>query len=273
MTMTNKTDLGRYITCSQCKTSVKESNYKKHQRKVHNKGNSVNAITGRTINDKTYNSLKNIKTFFMINDRVPLGIAKQLIEDSSYWYGHPCGHPVHAPKHYKRIQQGSYGWEIEFGANTFYIEKVLRTLIQKISIEMKHSNNKLKNIEYFKNIIRYSMQSSVSNHLGIFYDSYYIEKDGYMIFGTQAINANEFIKTILGYLGKSLDLNEKPRSVCEFYNKPDFKQVVLNKIVSIKNIIGRVTEIRGEVLILSETKSGLERSFDTSYFKNFCSIC
>jgi len=135
------------------------------------------------------------------NDQVPLGVAQRLIIDSAWWYGHPHG-PARAPKHQERISRGLYGWEIEFGANRFLIElairRSVRSIEEKVSIVEKYKTGF--NRQDLKEKLIQQVQGSVANFDGAQYSYLYaITDDGFMMFGTQAINAKNFADTLINY--------------------------------------------------------------------------
>lgn len=214
--------------------------------------------------------IEELESLFFINNKMPMRIAQNLIEQSAYWHKHTCGHPVHAPKHFERLENGSFGWEISFGANTFYVEKAVKQLVKKLS--ERQTNKKYIDRKKFRDIIRKSLSDNVSNFSGVFYDEYFIDDKGYMIFGAQAINVNEFIKVIEDYLTKSVNISEKPVSICEQYNRPDFPDCMIDNMVSIKNITGRVIKVirSGKVLVLVDNETGKERYFDTDALRKIC---
>lgn len=148
-------------------------------------------------NDKT--SLELLDRF-TTNGKVPFVIAQKFIQNSAYWHEHPSGHPVHAPRHFKRVQNGNTGWEIKFGANTFCVGMAIKECINLVRKELEKSQHTHLNYT----ILRYSMQmiisSSVANHNEELFYEYSVDDDGYMLFGTQAINADAFIDTILDYI-------------------------------------------------------------------------
>ena len=137
------------------------------------------------------NKFKNLR----LNGRISIILAQQLVEQSAYWHGHPSGRPVSAPNHANRIYCGSRGWAIDFGANTFLIERAFfyseKMLIEYLytlgtgSFEKKEAVNRM----------RRAVCGSVSNHIGDIYDSYW-SNNGFLVFGTQAIKVDNFIQLI-----------------------------------------------------------------------------
>ena len=134
---------------------------------------------------------------FVRNDVVPIGVAQRLISDSAWWYGHPRG-PVHAPKHYENVTAGHHGWELAFGANAFLVEKAIRRCIKLIgeSVALAEKNAVRVDGKDLRQRLALQVRGSVANFEGNEYDGLYNTSDGFMHFGTQAINVNDFVDTI-----------------------------------------------------------------------------
>lgn len=128
---------------------------------------------------------------------VSIGAAQRLIRDSAWWHGHPHG-PARAPKHYDRVVYGAHGWEIDFGANFFLVEKAIRrcaAVIEEACAEVLRTGNTVDASTY-----RYKMslavRGAVANFQGNEYESYYDTTDGFMLFGTQAIRVDDFVNSM-----------------------------------------------------------------------------
>ena len=67
---------------------------------------------------------------------VPISLARDLIEASTFWVGHPQGiiHPE--PGWSDRIVNGIHGWEVQFGANYFLVEQAILLSKQAILAEL-----------------------------------------------------------------------------------------------------------------------------------------
>lgn len=134
---------------------------------------------------------------FVKNDQMPMGVAQRLISDSAWWYGHPHG-PARAPKHHERVTSGTYGWKIEFGANYFLVEVAIRrclTLIGEAADLAEKSGGKVDESDLRERLVM-QVRGSVANFNGNEYDGFYDTVKGFMLFGTQAINVNDFVGTI-----------------------------------------------------------------------------
>lgn len=134
---------------------------------------------------------------FTKDGKMPIGVCQRLISDTAWWHGHPQG-PARAPNHYKRVTSGVHGWEIEFGANLFLVEKAIRrciSIITEHAFLAERTRAKVDAIE-----LRYSMslqvRSAVAKYNGAEYKEYYDTVNGFMLFGTQAINVNDFVATM-----------------------------------------------------------------------------
>lgn len=135
-----------------------------------------------------------------VNGRMSITLAQQLVEQSAYWHGHPSGRPVSAPSHSSRIYFGSIGWAIDFGANTFLIERAFDRS-EKILIEYLYTlgDGSFEKKEAVSRMRR-AVRASVSNHIGDIYDSYWSD-NGFLVFGTQAIKVDDFINAIFENIG------------------------------------------------------------------------
>jgi hypothetical protein len=70
---------------------------------------------------------------------VPISLAKDLIKASAFWVDHPQGiiHPE--PGWSDRIVKGPDGWEVQFGANYFLVERVILLCKRTILEELDHA--------------------------------------------------------------------------------------------------------------------------------------
>lgn len=138
------------------------------------------------------------KTEILEKNGVSLTIAQFFIEKCAMW-DHPTGRWVHAPKHARRIVNGRYGWEVEFGANKFLVGRA----IQKCTIFIRDLINKVElgEVIYRDDIssrLNLIISGSVSNYEGEIFDGYYSIELGLLRFGTQGIDVGEFKSYIIG---------------------------------------------------------------------------
>lgn len=70
---------------------------------------------------------------------VPISLARDLIEASTFWVDHPQGiiHPE--PRWSDRIVNGLHGWEVQFGANYFLVEQAILHSKHAILAELDHA--------------------------------------------------------------------------------------------------------------------------------------
>lgn len=136
-------------------------------------------------------------TRFVKDGRMPIGVAQRIIKDSAWWYGHPQG-PTRAPKHYERVTRGRHGWEIEFGANTFLVESAIWGCIVALDEAIKAALSTGSKVDEsgLREKMSLAVTGAVANYNGDEYLSYYETFKGFMHFGTQAINVNDFVSTI-----------------------------------------------------------------------------
>jgi hypothetical protein len=156
---------------------------------------------------------------------VHLATARRLIEASAWWHGHPQS-PTRAPKHAERIRQGPHGWELCFGSNYFLVERAIilnkRAIIE--ALDQAIASNSPIDGKMLRGRLSTRVRESVAdfNH-GIY--EYYKEgasqrvrrplrvlgqptppdgtteaidnaSKGYMYFGVQAINVDDFVEAI-----------------------------------------------------------------------------
>lgn len=208
--------------CATCKQIISKKRVFSHQEKVHKRdylsfsgvladqpatSNPLRRETSHT-NPKKPQAAESIKRSsgvnskvagldkLLVSGKVPLRVSQRLIMNSAYWYGHPCGRPVRAPKHYENILlHKTAGAYIEFGSNAFLIEEAAKKIID-LCIRSINSNGELNTSpESFIAQAKRIVSGSVTG-VGGRYTSYNINSNGHMVFGTQSIHVLSFIKTI-----------------------------------------------------------------------------
>jgi hypothetical protein len=135
--------------------------------------------------------------------QVPRDVAVELIEDSAWWLTHVHG-PVRAPKHAQRISGGPRSWSLEFGANTFEISTAVRRCCDAVRTWASSQKGAVSAGSWgsIRSQLVSVVRGCVSNYRG---DEYYSYGSGdEMVFGAQAINVSDFLKT----LGRLLNLTE-----------------------------------------------------------------
>ncbi len=126
-------------------------------------------------------------------------LAEEFIRESAYWHDHPCGHPVNAPSHAKRIYGSKNNWRIDFGANTFLVGHAIwrcqKTLLE--FLDSAEAGN-ITPLEELREKLKLGVRGAVANYEGYEYEVYYPETyNGYIKFGTQAIHTKAFVNLIL----------------------------------------------------------------------------
>ncbi len=127
----------------------------------------------------------------------PPYLLKQLIEKSAWWYGHPQS-PTRAPNHAERLAQGRHGWEIEFGANRFLVEKGLILCKQAIldALDEAEASRTYVDGRMLREKLIRCVSESVADYSHSEYFYGYRVESGFMHFGTQAINVSDFVSEI-----------------------------------------------------------------------------
>lgn len=126
--------------------------------------------------------------------RAPIGIVERLIMESTWWLTHPSGGPVHAPKHWERIQERGSRYEIEFGANSFLVETAILRCARRIreAADEVERTGKLISRGMLQRQLVNCLRQSVANYCGEEFDDYPI-RGGYLEFGTTGICVGTFL--------------------------------------------------------------------------------
>jgi hypothetical protein len=164
---------------------------------------------------------------------VPISLAQDLIRTSTYWVDHPQGITHSEPGWADRIVRGPHGWEVQFGANCFLVERAILLCKRTILSELDHAQESSQPIDQkllYRRLIT-CVRQSVDNfdyYTGgaepkIKRQGFYIGgsrllslKDskrfgstppsmdvwkGFMKFGVHAIKVDDFVKRILQLAG------------------------------------------------------------------------
>ena len=123
---------------------------------------------------------------------MPLDLAERFIEATAWWLTHSSGSAVRAPKHAERIYKSDHGLAIDFGANTFLVEKALERCRNKVNDYLDeaargHITEKSDVIETLKRIV----SGAVANADGYEYTGYYPVENDDLVFGAQSIDLND----------------------------------------------------------------------------------
>ena len=131
--------------------------------------------------------------------KIELELAKEFIKQSAYWYDHPCGSPVRAPKHANGIYDSHRNnWVIDFGSNSFLVGAAIYRCQQALLEFLEKAECKdVMPIPQLREKLGLIVQGAVSNHEGEEYNGYYSAMRGNFIkFGSQAINIYDFVNLI-----------------------------------------------------------------------------
>ena len=136
------------------------------------------------------------------NPKVSLSLAQDFIKATAWWHTHSSGSPVRAPRHARRVYHSVHGWSIDFGANSFLIEKAIRRCCNEVNdflTAMK--KGKKTDINDLKNKIKLHIRGAVSNYDNNEYEVYYPIDGEDMMFGAQSIDINDGLQFILRKTG------------------------------------------------------------------------
>jgi len=184
-------DCGFKLTNVSGRNMDEKNRYTKNQ-PISNEGSSQNKERSAGVIDQINK--------IVVNGEVPMRVAQKIIKNSAYWYDHPCGHPVNAPRNFERVQHGKYGWEIVLGANTFHVGCAISECVTIILRELQNSTIKSINCKKLRDTMEKSISLCVTNYAGEFYDHYRVDEKGFMKFGSHAINVKDIINIILNYI-------------------------------------------------------------------------
>lgn len=132
---------------------------------------------------------------------VPLGLARQVVAESTWWLNHPSGRKVHAPGHARNITTCNRGYCIWFGANVFLVGLAIRQcrrsldyayteLRQGLSVHRSALHGKLK----------YKITSAVADSDLNTYFNYPIT-GGFMVFGSTGILVSQVASVLIRAAG------------------------------------------------------------------------
>jgi hypothetical protein len=133
---------------------------------------------------------------FLVNGDVPLSRCQYLIKETAYWYSHPCGHAVQAPKDYNRIvSTKKNNAKISFGQNSFYIQLAIRNLIFLLlkdvflyrSLDIDVDDFTRRGVDLVSRSVRINGSS---------YIKYPVNSDGHMQFGAHSIHVPTFVRLV-----------------------------------------------------------------------------
>ena len=129
---------------------------------------------------------------WLVAERIPLRLAKGFVSASSWWHSHSSGSPVRARKNASRVYESNHGWVIDFGANTFLVEKAIMRCRKKICKTLDAADEGIvPSIEQLLSELRMTISGAVANRGGYEYEGFYPVEHGDMMFGTHSIDVND----------------------------------------------------------------------------------
>ncbi len=123
-------------------------------------------------------------------------LAERFVEASAWWLNHPSG-PVRAPGHARRIKGPGSDWQVEFGSNTFLVNRAIlrcRATMEKYLADAEKGHLTATSILMRK--LRKAVSGSVANYDGAEYWSYPVDGTD-MRFGTNSIDVEDFVRFFL----------------------------------------------------------------------------
>lgn len=136
------------------------------------------------------------------NNEIPENIVRDLIRDSAWWFSHPCGRPVRAPKHAENVYHDGQQWTIDFGANSFLPEMAIR--VSAIKIRRKLSGilkGRAYNRDFFISQLRRGVSRCVANHRGDVYEGYYPSQGNDLVFGVTSVDTQDVADYLIKWSG------------------------------------------------------------------------
>ncbi|MDO9269773.1 MAG: hypothetical protein Q7T96_11780 [Methylobacter sp.] len=129
---------------------------------------------------------------------VQLHVATFMIEHCAYW-DHPKAGWIQAPKHAQRISNGSYGYQISFGANYFLVSLAISRCVNTISdlIDSWEILGFGYSMQELREKLELHVRGAVANSDGCEYKGYYPIHGNRIIFGTQAIDVKDFVGIVI----------------------------------------------------------------------------
>lgn len=141
------------------------------------------------------------------NGRVKQEVAEEMIKQSAWWI--KPGGRVRAPRHAERLQGDERSWSLVFGANTFNVATAVKRCCDAIrgwldqqSKPISQNSIPPRSWVVLTDSLASAIRSSVTGSSGGEFRSY--QSGNEMVFGTQAVNIVDFIKTI----ARLLDLDQ-----------------------------------------------------------------
>lgn len=136
------------------------------------------------------------------NGQPAFGAAQRLVADSAYWYDHPSGRPVHAPKDHDRVTLGPHGLELPLGENKFLVGLAMKqcAAILIAAFEVADKTGKSPPANELQRRMELALCKCFSGHNNWLYERGYPIRDGHFHCGSHSICAADFCNAIIQML-------------------------------------------------------------------------
>ncbi len=184
----------QFIAYLQTEDEIEEEFLEK--KSVRERANRFSSLSNRIYS--THSWLKREKT-------IPLSLAQGFIRYATYWDHPKAGYYVHADHSHRVKNDYQHGWSVKFGGNYFLVGKAIERCKKSINeyIEKIRNGNNIE-INILRNDLKKHISGAVATSNNYEYDGYYPIEEGYMKFGTQAIDVTDGANFLIQELGLDL---------------------------------------------------------------------
>lgn len=135
-------------------------------------------------------------------EEIPEDIVRDLVRNCVWWFSHPSGKPVRAPKHAENVYHDGDQWVIDFGANSFLPEMAIRVSASRIRQQLDEI---LKGAEYDRDLllsqIKRAVSRCVTNHRGDVYEGHYPSQGNDLVFGVTSVDTQDVADYLIRWSG------------------------------------------------------------------------
>jgi hypothetical protein len=120
-------------------------------------------------------------------------LARRFIRESAWWLTH-FHKPVPAPKHADRMYMSQHGWAVDFGANSFLVEKAIERCRKELERQQARADaGEVVPRSEIKEELEKVISGCVANSNGQEYSGYYPirRSDRTLVFGAQGIGVDD----------------------------------------------------------------------------------
>ncbi|WP_161937642.1 hypothetical protein, partial [Sulfurovum riftiae] len=148
------------------------------------------------------NTIYSTHSWLKREETIPLELAQGFIRNATYWDHPKAGYYVSADHSHRIKNDYLHGWSVKFGANYFLVGKAIERCKKSINEYIEKIQNKNHaEINILRDKLKIQISGAVATSNNYEYDGYYPIENGYMKFGTQAINvvdgANFLIRELM----------------------------------------------------------------------------